>query len=174
MNEQLDNTLVSPTAGSQGRPQFLKVICILSFISCGLWIVLFGIGSSCLSLTDEKVTEIWDKAMENPRNQEALKAIDDPVRFLHGVGMLCAYGALLNIAVLIGVIMMWRLNKIGFFIYVVAELASKFTGYMVDLGNISDNSGSGGLIFWIVLDLVFIGMYAANLKYMNKGNGQLA
>jgi hypothetical protein len=169
-NEQLDNNLVNGAVGKPERPQFLKVLCILSFISCGIWIVLFGIGTSCLSISEDKVTEIWDQAMAKQPDPSLFKGID-PVHFFHEIGLLCAYSTLINILSLIGVMMMWRLNKIGFIIYIVAELAGKFTGYMVDLGPIGEGSGAQ-MIFWIIMDLVFIGMYAANLKAMNKGNQQ--
>jgi len=63
--------------------------------------------------------------------------------------------------------MMWRLNKIGFFIYAVAEFITYFFGMDVSASSEKGNS-YGSTIFMVILDIAFIAMYAANLKYMKK------
>jgi hypothetical protein len=63
---------------------------------------------------------------------------------------------------------MWRLNKIGFVIYIIAELATNFMG--LDMNVEGADKSSLSMIFSIAVDLVFIVMYALNLKYMNKTN----
>ena len=63
---------------------------------------------------------------------------------------------------------MWRLEKIGFFIYVIAELSTNFLS--LDIKGSEGTSSMGGMIFSTVIDLVFIVMYFLNLKHMNKKN----
>lgn len=153
-----DNTLPAQPE----RPQFLKVLCILSFIACGLMILFSLILTSMLALKEEVVTEAWDQIVAS---QPTLEEVD-PMAFFHAVGVYGIYALIANTLSLVGVILMWRLNKFGFFIYAVAEIAINFFSIDVAFGN--QNKGYGGLIFSIFIDLAFIIMYAVNLKHMNK------
>jgi len=155
-NDQFQNDL----APLPERPQFLKVLCILSFIACGLMILIYALGSICLGIGEETITKVWDQVIASQPHLEDT----DPVMFFHEVGKLCLYNLLANIVSLIGVIMMWRLNKIGFFIYIAAELITNFLG--LNMGVEADSRSYGSMIFSILIDLVFIAMYAINLKHM--------
>src|SRR6478752_1017710 len=85
------------------RPQFLQVLCILSFIACGLLILLYSICAFCLSMNEETIASFWDKVIEsNP----ALENVE-PVEFFHHFGLVCVYCLIANVFSLIGVIMMW-------------------------------------------------------------------
>lgn len=159
-NDQFANDL----APLPERPQFLKVLCILSFVACGLLILIYAIGSFAMGMSEETITGFWDKIIASQPQFENL----NPVEFFHEIGKLCLYNLGANIISLIAVIMMWRLNKIGFFIYVVAELATNFLG--LDVGVAEGGKSYGSMIFSIVIDLVFIVMYALNLKHMRKNN----
>jgi hypothetical protein len=145
------------------RPDFLKIICILSFIACGLMILLCAIGSICLTFDADMIDKFWSQVVESSPQLAEL----DPVKFIHEFGMVCVYTLIANIFSLIGVIMMWRLEKMGFFIYVVAELTTHF--FTIDMGT-QENKSYVGLILSVLVDLGFITMYFLNLKYMNKKN----
>jgi hypothetical protein len=142
------------------KPQFLKVLCILSFIACGLMILIYALGSICLGISEETITKVWDQVVASQPQLEDT----DPVQFFHEVGKLCLYNLFANIVSLIGVIMMWRLNKIGFFIYIAAELVTNFLG--LNMGIEGEAKSYGSIIFSVFIDLVFIIMYAINLKHM--------
>lgn len=157
-NDQFANDL----APLPDRPQFLKILCILSFVACGLFILIYSIGSMAMGMSEETISGVWDKVIESQPQLESV----NPVDFFHEVGKLCLYNLLTNIASLVGVILMWRLNKIGFFIYVVAELATNFMG--LDMNIEGADKSSLSMIFSIAVDLVFIVLYALNLKHMNK------
>lgn len=144
------------------RPQFLKVLCILSFVACGLFILIYSIGSMAIGMSEETISGFWDKVVESQPQLESV----NPVEFFHEIGKLCLYNLLTNIASLVGVILMWRLNKIGFVIYLIAELATNFLG--LDMNIEGADKSSFSMIFSIAVDLVFIVMYALNLKHMNK------
>jgi hypothetical protein len=159
-NDQFANDL----APLPDRPQFLKVLCILSFVACGLFILIYYIGSMAMGMSEETISGVWDKVIESQPQLESV----NPVDFFHEVGKLCLYNLLTNIASLVGVILMWRLNKIGFVIYIIAELATNFMG--LDMNVEGADKSSLSMIFSIAVDLVFIVMYALNLKYMNKTN----
>lgn len=163
--DQFNSGLSNDLPSAPARPTFLKVICILTFINCGIMILFSLIGSLVLGISDEKATMMMDRIMENPQLQTQLQ-IDNPGEFFHKIGMLCLMYLLANIASLVGAIMMWNLNRIGFFIYVIAELSTNFMG--LDMKASPDGGTSyGGLAFNILIDLIFIIMYAVNLKYMN-------
>jgi hypothetical protein len=93
--------------------------------------------------------------------------ISDPAEFCKQIGMVGVLGLLAKTVTLIGAIMMWKLNKIGFFLYIAAELSTYFFGLDINAST-EEGKSYGFLIFTIILDLIFVGMYALNLKHMNK------
>src|SRR3954469_19664623 len=131
------------------RPEFLKVLCILSFISCGLLILLYSIGAFCLALSEQTIAGFWDKVVQSNPPLENV----DPVEFFHNFGIVCVYCLIATIFSLIGVIMMWRLEKIGFFIYAIAELSTNF--FNLNMNGMEEKS-SAGTIFFVILDVAFI------------------
>lgn len=162
MENNFNEQFVNDIAPLPEKPQFLKVLCILSFIGCGLMIICFAIGTSVLGFNEDAVNSVWDKVLQTQPQLEDV----NPMEFFHEVGMYCLYALLANVVSLVGVIMMWRLNKTGFFIYAIAELAINFFGLSIGVGE--ENKSYGGMIFMILLDLAFIIMYAVNLKHMGK------
>jgi heme A synthase len=156
-------TYLDQAENAPKRPDFLKILCILSFIACGLLMMLCLLGTMVLSLDQTMVDQAWVKVVEsNPQFEEV-----DPMTFMHGFGMWCVYMLIATTFSLIGVIMMWRLEKIGFFIYVIAELSTHFI--KLDMGT-PENQSYGGLAFGVLIDLVFIFLYMRNLKYVNNKN----
>lgn len=144
------------------RPQFLKILCILSFVACGLLILVYALGTMSLAVNEEMITAPWTQIVEaNPTLENV-----DPIEFFHEVGMICVYGLIATIFSLIGVIMMWRYEKIGFYLYAIAELSTNF--FSLNLKTGEEEKSYGGMIFFILIDLLFIAMYFVNLKYMNK------
>ncbi|PBQ31856.1 hypothetical protein CNR22_08765 [Sphingobacteriaceae bacterium] len=163
MENTIDENFQMPSEPIAQRPEFLKILCILSFVACGLMILVSAIGTVCLAMDDATIDKIWPQiAASSPEMAEI-----DPYTFFHGIGMACLYSLIANVFSLIGVIMMWRLEKIGVIIYAIAELATNF--FSTDIG-LEKEKSYGGTIFMVVIDLVFIGMYVANIKYMNKKN----
>jgi hypothetical protein len=167
--DQFDNTLVNQSEEGVQRPTFLKVLCILSFVLCGLWIVLFLFAAIvCFGLNEDTIAQVWDRVTAS----QPMLTDSDPILFFREVAKLCLYNLVANLVSLVGVIMMWRLNRNGFFIYVMAELGANFLALLVDIpGN---DSFSGSFFFNLIFDLVFIVLYAVNLKHMKKtANGSI-
>jgi hypothetical protein len=158
-NDQFRNDLVAEPA----RPQFLKILCILTFIWSGIMILVYLVGSFCLAMSEETMAVVIDKMSESNPNIQ----IENPGEFIHEIGKISLICLCLNIASLVGAIMMWNLNKVGFFIYAVAELATNFLGVNMNAG-VEGEKSYGMLIFTILVDIAFIIMYAIHLKYMNK------
>ncbi len=162
MENNLDNQFVNDLAPLPQKPQFLKVLCILSFIACGLMIICCLAGAAIgLGLGEETRNEMWTMILQT---QPQLDSIE-PQEFFHALGMASILSLIANIVSLVGVILMWRLNKIGFFIYAVAELCVHFFGVKL---NGETGGSAAGTVFWVIIDLIFIVLYAVNLKHMNK------
>jgi len=114
------------------RPTFLTVLCILSYIGCGL--AILGVISTITTL----------------------------------LGILNLVAALVC---LLGVIQMWKLKKMGFYIYLVGEIAPLAISFAT-IGFAGMFNLAGGIMAMAValgffFSLAFIIMYAINLKHMH-------
>jgi hypothetical protein len=65
---------------------------------------------------------------------------------------------------LIGVLMMWKLKKTGFYIYVVGEIAPAIFSFAL-LGGFGA-LGTMAMIAGLIFPIAFIIMYALNLKHL--------
>ena len=152
-------------SGNNARPTFLTVLCILSFVGIGL-VVLSGIinlftSSSGIALQMlQNTNSPFGSLIENPDEYLSSTYINNLV------GLIAALGCLA------GVIMMWKLNRTGFYIYAVAEIIPPIVALVL-----SGRSGYGtspfasiiviALIISLIFAIAFIIMYAANLKHLN-------
>ncbi len=137
----MEQTVTNNEAGK--RPTFLTVLCILSFIFSGigligLIILLIGMGAM---------------------SSLASSAIDAGGTYTGpSIGLTWAYlivGFLTTLIGLFGVIKMWKLQKVGFYIYTACVVISIIMGIVY--------SGFG---FMSILPLVFVVLYGLNLKAM--------
>jgi hypothetical protein len=160
MDMNLNDIAAPELMDSPPRPEMLKVLCILSFIMCGLLLIAYSIGTMFISLNPATIGEVWDKVVEsNPQFADR-----DPVEFFHEFGMICLYGLLATVFSLIGVIMMWRMDRVGFFIYSIAELSTN----LFSMSGETESRSYGGTIFMVLLDLVFIILYFTQVKFMKR------
>ena len=119
MSETLDNN----NAGAGGRPTFLTVICILSFVGIGFAIIgyvgafaLLGVAESAMSGMEDMAAEYGGTATTK------------------STGMIWAYiivGFLTAIVSLVGVLQMWKLKKSGFMLYTGATVVAMIMGIMM-------------------------------------------
>ncbi len=70
--------------------------------------------------------------------------------------------ALLNIPILIGVLMMWKQKKVGFYVYTAFEIIQAVMP-MIIIGGLA---GIGASVWYLILAVLFIILYAVNLKHM--------
>jgi len=133
------------TTGSMGtveeaeaRPSFLSVLCVLTFIGSGLGVLgglLMTLGMGTL-----------------------LSSIPGMEAALGGGTAYFAIGTVLAAASLYGAIQMWKLQKIGFFIYAGASAAGIIAPLLFGLP-----FSTMGLIF----PILFIVLYYLNVKHMS-------
>lgn len=124
---------------TQKRPGFITVLCILTFIGSGLGIlggILMLVGSGML----------------------AGSSFGSLLGAAAGGGAL--YGGLIlagNLACLFGAIQMWKLKKMGFYIYIAGSLIGIIAPIAIGAGF---NVGS------VIFPVAFMVMYGINLKHM--------
>lgn len=147
-NLEFTNESLSPQ-----RPVFLKVLCILTFVSAGF--------SSIISLLTPVMAEPLIEFMQNAPNYNEEQMADAIIYLRAGWGyhsLMC----LLHAASLAGAVLMWKLKKIGFHVYALANLAALLAPTLMFSFPFS--------WFGIMLTAGFIAMYAMNLKHMNGGS----
>jgi hypothetical protein len=116
------------------RPTFLTVLCILSYIGCGLSII-----SSLMQLATTPLAGVLNLV----------------------ASLICLFG----------VIQMWKLKKMGFYLYLVGEIAPLIITFAT-LGFAAMFSFAGGFMALIaglmsIFPILFIILYALNLKHLN-------
>ncbi len=160
----------SLSQGVKKLPDFLKVICILTFIGCGL-----GLISSIYNFVtaESKLAEMQqniEKITESGGNQKMISLLEDAQSMLeksvankYPVFIISMIGIVLC---LVGAIMMWKLKKNGFFLYATGELLPPLTLFFI-LGMGNSIMTISISIFGVILALAFVFMYALNLKHMD-------
>jgi hypothetical protein len=159
MEEQGSNSL--PV--TKKRPEFLTVLCILSYVGIGFAffgalvnILINASGRSMMFM--QHSNSVFGKIIDNQ---------DEYIRMQHITGIIGIIAALVCLA---GVIMMWKLMKTGYFIYIVGEIAPP----VVSL-SLYGHSGFGemfaslymmGLVISFIFPIAFIILYGVNLKHM--------
>lgn len=132
------------------RPTFLKVLCILTFISAGL---------GCLmSLITPLIADMYINFLQNSPNYDEVK-MADAIKLLQAGWEYYAPSFLLALISLSGAILMWKLKKLGFHLYTAANLGLLFIPTLVVGIPIS--------MVAIVITIIFISMYAVNFKYLS-------
>jgi hypothetical protein len=151
-----------PVNEAPKRPQFITVLCILTFIGSGLAFIgaiwgYFSVKASAAMLESMGTMEGGDSlGMMSGMQETMLKAVENAIpNMIIGVvcSLICFYGAL----------QMWKLKKIGFFIYSVGEITPAIAGFILGAGGML---GSMGAIVGLLFAIVWIVLYAVNLKHM--------
>lgn len=171
--------LSSIFSGEKAKPvrsTFLTVLCVLTFLGSALG---FFNGFNTYLTADTTVAKM--KKSQNSNRDSAMaemqKAKDKESKIgykmmssmegLMDAGKLRQSGIasiFINLLTLTGAILMWRLNKIGFYIYVAGTIAGIATTFLIyGTNNFMLNIGTAVSGF---IGLVFILMYAFNLKDM--------
>ena len=163
-----ENVLTTPE-----RPQFLQVLCILSFIGCGIMLLLGLFGLRNLFMTPEEILMSPNIQALKEMSPESYQNVVDSMEFKN---ISAITGILFPALSLIGAILMWNLKKTGFFLYLAGELlpyiiiaATSGFASMTHMGGMMEEYQSMinvVLVLVVVFDFVFIILYALNLKRM--------
>lgn len=155
-----------PITGEPKRPTLLTLLCVLSFFWAGILIIGGGLGYVSMKLF---ASGRMEEMLAQTGDPEAMKSLEEIQAKVDESGVSADELAnqmvvliVLAVISLIGVIMMWKLRRTGFFVYAACALA----GIVMPLamGGKLDTSASG--IFWMGLSLVFVGLYYSQIKHM--------
>ena len=139
------------------RPSFLSVLCVLSFIGSGCSLLSYlSIGMSfntlrTLVLESDTYEAYFAMAPNMRSSMEIMFSLPHWYFFMNG---------LMYAASLAGAILMWRLRRVGFHIYTIAQCLLILQGMLLVPGT----GVPFGAIIWTGL---FVAGYASYLKRMN-------
>lgn len=147
-------------------PQFLKVLCILTFVATGLGLL----GGLYNLVKAPHALEEFERVQEMTGNMEGMSggfmgSMMDSARMSAENALplaLATIGA--NLFCLFGALMMWKQRKVGFYAYVVGQIL----GISIPVIFIGFSGMFGGLmLLGAIFPIAFIIMYAINLKHMS-------
>jgi hypothetical protein len=157
------------------RPQFLTVLCVLSFIMCGFGLLsgIYGIIKNTPENMQESIERVREMSPEMADTMEQqMIAMQESTYgqispYLNFVWLLLSF---------LGVFMMWKLQKKGFYIYIAGELLPYIAMLAGGKEAMAMMGGMGGgmiqgavmimMILMFIFDAAFIVMYGMNLKHM--------
>lgn len=159
------------------RPQFLTVLCILTWVCCGLMFL-----STIYNMLNKPSPDAMAEQVERMRamSEQAAEQMEAAFEKQDDTSMLLSnlLGLVAILVTTLGAAMMWQLKKKGFYIYLVGEflpyLGFLFVGadafeMMAGMMSMSAAAMMGIAIGVMALfDGIFIAMYAANVKHMKN------
>lgn len=158
-----------------GRPTFLTVLCILTFVGSGWGLISGGIQYATADKQAQEVAVAKNKAAadieksgkgkDDAGSKFAGKMVDSISHIsadgLRKAGLLSMLAAAICLG---GAFMMWKLKKTGYYLYILGVLIGIITPFLV--------FGSGNFIAIIsssfvgFIGIVFIILYGVNVKHM--------
>jgi hypothetical protein len=167
MDQKTDNDLLKFTEDTSGKaPASINVLTILTFIGCGLQLIMTFLTKFFMSfalkimdnpdLVEKMTTKEKDKMLEA---KEAMRLYDQyyiPLIIISLVGIaLCFVGAM----------QMRKLKKQGFYIYVIGEFAPIIASVVL-LGIAVQLNSPVSAAFSLVIPVLFTILYSMQLKHM--------
>lgn len=162
MEENILYTSNEPINETPKRPQFITVLCILTFIGSALAFFgaiwgYFSVKASAAMLENMGSAEGDSFGMMSGMQETLMKAVENAVPNMI-IGVLC------SLICLFGALQMWKLKKMGFFIYAVGEITPVIAAFFLGGGGLI---GGAGAVIGLIFAIVWIVLYAVNLKHMN-------
>lgn len=161
MSESLDSVEI---VNANERPVFLKVLCILTFIGAGLGIIfgLWGVFTVQASIASLEASE----SMMRGLGGDFGTAMNAQIAALKQWGVIAQVLSLVGaILCLLGALQMWKLKKVGFYIYVVGQILPLVATFGL-MGGVGMGLFASFAILGAIFPIAFIVMYALNLKHL--------
>lgn len=163
--DALDSTIVSE-GKPKARPTFLTVLCILTFVGTALGLIQ-GLFIWMMAGFYSKMFQGFGAALGN-NNSNELNIVAKVFNAFSFWGVAIVLGSILC---LVGALIMWRLKKFGYFLYIFGQIVPIVGCYLALASIPAREFGSIALLYvfmFSIFPIAFIIMYGLNLKYMNK------
>lgn len=155
------------------RPQFLTILCVLSFICVGLVIVMtvFGI---IMNTPERRAQQVEQMRQISPAQAEQLEIAFAEQESSTMAKIQPYLSILFEIISLLGVIQMFNLKRIGFYIYAAVELLPYSLllfskgGVSLQMGGLGETAAMVAIAVFVLFDIAFVVMYGLNLKHLKK------
>jgi len=150
------------------RPVLLTVLCVLTFIGSG-----FGVFANLVAmfaapflefLQPSMIEETFSHLGNNPGDQFIKQALDMGLLALDNFLAITLSKFIFYALSLVGAIMMFQMKKIGFYLYIIAQVGFLFIGPIFLGWNIFVSSAMFISGFFSVL---FIALYGINFKHLS-------
>jgi len=150
------------------RPVLLTVLCVLTFIGSG-----FGVFGNLMAMFAAPFLEFIQPSMfeeafshlgNNPGDQFVKQALDMGLLALDNFLGITLSKFIFYALSLVGAIMMFQMKKIGFYLYIAAQVGFLFIGPVFLGWNMFVSSA---IFFSAFFSILFIALYAINLKHMS-------
>lgn len=157
------------------RPTFLKVLCILTFISTGMGIVSLLFNTASGPMNEDQIIELKVEMAKNISQMKELQ-MDGFVNVFEQIekmslsinehfyaSSLVAF--LVMVLGLYSALTMWKGRKLGFHLYIIYNLVAIAQTYLfVDAAYVP----TFVVVVNLIVSAIFIFMYSRNLHWMNK------
>ncbi len=154
------------------RPQFLTILCILTFIgsSYGIYQAVsnYTAANVAVGVAQDAFENIGDQIDEQANNEEeaemANKIIDSVTKGMteDNVKQNAIAALISNILTLLGAILMWGLNKKGYILYVIGVVVMIFAPMFIFGGFMGAAAGA----VYAFVGILFSVLYGLNMKHL--------
>lgn len=145
---------------NQKRPAFLTVLCILTFVGAGLTMIYSFFMWVSLTAAERMFETFGDVTEDFGGVENESFQVFGWMKFLMLMYLL---GSVLCVA---GAIFMMFMRKIGFYVYIVGQIAPLVVIGLMLGSNVQNELGMVGLMFAAIFPIGFIVMYGLNFKYL--------
>jgi hypothetical protein len=157
------------------RSQFLTVLCILSFVMCGLKLLtsVYSVYQNSPANMQKSIEQVRDI---NPEMADQLENNMIEMETNTYLKLSPYFEIIYTLLSFFAVLMMWNLKKNGFYMYSIVEIIPYISLFFVSTKSISipglsSSSASSIMVIstfvMILIDLIFVYLYFRNLKNMN-------
>ena len=156
------------------RSQFLTILCVLSFVMCGLKLItsVYSVYQNSPAAMQKSIEQFRDI---NP--EMAVQMENNMIEMQSNTYLKLSpyFEIIYTLLSFMAVLMMWNFKKNGFYMYSIVEIIPYISLFFVSsksisIPGLSSSSATSimafGTIVMILIDLVFVYLYFRNLKDM--------
>lgn len=158
------------------RPVFITVLGILTFVGCGIYLIgsIYGLATFEANKQMTMLMVSGDDTFLGGFFQSVFSMSKEDLENYFDWSLYNYFACLLNVATcLTGALMMWKLRRMGFYVYAVGTIFPMVTGIGLWIAAqdapMLRTGASAGAILMIIISVAFVVMYGVNLKHMNNG-----